>query len=457
MKSTPQAGPRRLRRRLFLQESAAFVGSALSVPWLTPEAAWGANGAATPGNRITIGFIGTGRQATFANIPGFLREPDAQCVAVCDADTWRMENARRVIESAYARERPSGVFRGVAAFKDWRDLIARKDIDAVMISTPDHWHVPMAITALHAGKDVACEKPLTRSIAEGRLLCEVVRRTGRVFRTDSEFRSIRTMHRAAQLVRNGRLGQLRRILTMTPKDPTLGPQPEMPVPEELDYALWQGPAPLRPYTVQRVHPRQDVKGRPGWLCISDYADGMMANWGAHLNDIALWGANLDHTGPVRIEGTGRFPPAGNLWDVIAEFDVTFTYANGVTLRCKTQEPLIRWEGTEGWVEVKYPNEISAQPESLLQWKPGPGDLELPYKSSEKRDFLDGVKTRGPVLYDAEAGHRNNALAHLSLMAIRLGRALRWDPAAERFMGDDEANRLLKPVHWRAPWDRLATG
>ena len=193
------------------------------------------------------------------------------------------------------------------------------------------------------------------------------------------------------------------------------------------------------------------------MCISDYADGMLANWGAHLNDIALWGADLDHTGPVEVEGTGHYPPQGNLWDIIQDFDVTFTYANGVRLTCKTDHPMIRWEGTEGWIEVKYPNEIDAQPDSILGWKPGPNDLQFPYKATEKRDFLDGVRTRGPVQYDCEAGHRNNSLAHLSLIAIDLGRKLKWDPARERFVGDDEANARLKPITWRTPWDKLAAG
>ena len=445
-----------LPRRTFLKRSvAAAAATAFTAPMIVPSSVFGADGAVAPSNRITIGFIGTGRQCTYANIPGFMREPDAQCVAVCDVDAWRMENARKVIEDGYAKREPSGVFEGCAPFHDFRELLARKDIDAVMISTPDHWHVPIAVAALRAAKDVACEKPLTRCIAEGRLLSDLVTKTKRVFRTDSEFRSNRTMHRAAQLVRNGRIGKLQRIITMTPKDPTLAAQPDMPVPEELDYEMWQGPAVRRPYTVQRVHPRHDAKERPGWLCISDYADGMMANWGAHLNDIALWGADLEHTGPVVVEGTGKFPPKGNLWDIISEFDVTFTYANGVTFQCKTSSPVIRWEGTEGWIQVKYPNEIEAGPGAILSWMPGPKDIKLPYKTSEKRDFLDGVKSRGPVLYDCEAGHRNTSLAHLSLIAIGLGRKLKWDPAKERFIDDDEANAKLKPITWHKPWNKLA--
>jgi len=455
MKDILPASLRPVSRRAFLQRAAVTAGAAIAAPLIVPSSVLGADGAVAPSNRITVGFIGTGRQCTFANIPGFQRETDAQCVAVCDVDSWRMENARKVIEDAYAKQQPGGSFKGVATFQDWRELLARKEIDAVMISTPDHWHVPMAVTALRAGKDVACEKPLTRCIAEGRLMSDLVAKTKRVFRTDSEFRSNKTMHRAVTLVRNGKIGKLQRIITMTPKDPTLPPQPDMPVPEELDYEMWQGPAPRRPYTVQRVHPRHDAKGRPGWLCVRDYADGMMANWGAHLNDIALWGADLDHTGPIEIEGTGKYPPKGNLWDIIAEFDVTFRYANGVTLQCKTQSPIIRWEGTEGWLQVKYPNDIEASSESILSWKPGPGDLTFPFKTSEKRDFLDGVKSRGPVQYDCEGGHRNNSLAHLSLIAIDLGRKLKWDPAKERFVGDDEANTRLKPITWHEPWNKLA--
>ncbi len=441
-------------RRTFLQRAVAGASTVFAAPLIVPSSVFGADGAVAPSNRITVGFIGTGRQATYANIPGFLREPDAQCVAVCDVDSWRMENARKTIEDSYAKKTPSGGFKGCATFRDWRELLARKDIDAVMISTPDHWHVPMAVTALRAGKDVACEKPLTRCIAEGRLMSDLVTKTKRVFRTDSEFRSSKVMHRAAQLVRNGKIGKLQRIITMTPKDPTLEAQPDMPVPEELDYEMWQGPAPRRPYTIQRVHPRHEAKGRPGWLCIRDYADGMMANWGAHLNDIALWGADLDHTGPVEIEGTGKYPPKGNLWDIISEFDVTFRYANGVTLQCKTDKPVIRWEGTEGWIQVKYPNEIEVEPASILNWKPGLNDIALPYKTSEKRDFLDSVKSRQSPLYDCEAGHRNNSLAHLSLIAIDLGRKLKWNPAQERFIGDDDANARLKPITWHEPWNKL---
>lgn len=395
-----------------------------------------------PSNRVTVGCIGTGRQAVHANIPGFMAEADAQIVAVCDVDGWRLDRAKAQVEQGYAKREPSGRYRGCTTFRDWTELVARRDIDAVMISTPDHWHVPMALAALRAGKDVACEKPLTRNIAEGRLLADTVRRKRRVFRTDSEFRSIRACHRVAQIVRNGRIGQLQRIITGTPTDTTLEAQPSMPVPPELDYLAWLGPAPFAPYTEKRVHPRHDDRGRPGWITNRDYADGMMANWGAHLNDIAMWANDTEHTGPVEVSATGRFPPRTNLWNVVLEFEAHFTFANGVVLTCKTDKPYMRFEGSEGWIHVTYPNEITASDDSLAAWNPGPKDLSLPYKPSEKRDFLDAVKSRRQPMFDAETGHRNASLAHLALASIELGRSLRWDPKREHVLGDAEANQRL---------------
>jgi len=435
-------------RRTFLKRAAGVAGAAFAVPMIVPASVLGAN---APSNRITLGFIGTGRQAAYANIPGFLHQPDAQAVAVCDVDSWRMEKAKKQIEDFYAQDKPSGSYKGCATFRDWRELIARQDIDAVMISTPDHWHMVMASAALQAGKDVSCEKPLTRNIAAGRKVADLVVKEKRVFCTDSEFRSYRWCHHAAQLVRNGKIGKLQRIITGTPRDSTL-PQPaEMPVPPELDFEMWLGPAPKAPYTEKRVHPRHEDKGRPGWICIRDYADGMMANWGAHWNDIAMWANNTEHTGPVEVEAKGTFPPAGNLWDIVQEFEANFTFANGVRLTCKSDKPYIRFEGSEGWIQIDYPIHIELQPEELLAWQPGPNDVKLPSMTSEKRDFLDAVKSRKQPQYDAEGGHRNATLSHLALVSIALGRKLKWDPVGEKVVADDEANKLLQPKPLRTPW------
>jgi predicted dehydrogenase len=430
--------------RVMMTRRRALGVSALGVlgPMVVPGRVLGRDGGVAPSNRIAVGFLGTGRQAIYANLPGFLAEPDAQIVAVCDVDTWRMDRARAKVEAGYAERGLATGYRGCSTHRDWREVVAREDIDAVMISTPDHWHVPMALAALRAGKDVACEKPLTRSIGEGRVLAEAVRKEGRVFRTDSEFRSLRSFHRAAQWVRNGRIGTLQRIVSGTPKDGTLGPQPEMPVPAELDYAMWLGSAPERPYTVQRVHPRHDDRGRPGWICIRDYADGMLANWGSHLNDIAVWAADLEHEGPVSVRATGTFPPAGHLWDVVQEFEATFRFANGVELVCRTETPFLRFEGSEGWIEVRYPNDVRVSDERMMEWEPGERDVRLPFKSSEKRDFLDAVTSRHQPMFDAEAGHRNASLSHLALASMELGRELKWDPVKEEVVDDAEANRRL---------------
>ncbi|UCC99752.1 MAG: Gfo/Idh/MocA family oxidoreductase, partial [Phycisphaerales bacterium] len=275
-----------LTRRQFLKSSAAAGAAFLSGPTLVPAPLFGAD---APSNRITIGMIGMGRQAYHSNLKFFLGAADAQVVAVCDADTWRLDNARKAVERHYAGERSAGAFKGCSTYRDFRELLDRTDIDAVMISTPDHWHVPMAIAAARAGKDISCEKPLTLSIAGGRALSDTVRRYNRVFRTDSEFRSHACFQKACELVLNGRIGKVHTIRTGVPAGDVGGPpEPEMPVPVELDYDMWLGPAPYAPYTLDRVHPRGSYN-RPGWMRVPDYCEGMVTNWGAHLNDIAQWG------------------------------------------------------------------------------------------------------------------------------------------------------------------------
>jgi myo-inositol 2-dehydrogenase/D-chiro-inositol 1-dehydrogenase len=434
-------------RRQFLKNSiAGAAGMALIGPAIIPASAIGTK---APDNRITIGMIGMGRQAYHSNLKSFLNSPDTQVLAVCDVDAWRLDNARKAVEKHYANSRRSNTFKGCSAYKDFRELLDRKDIDAVMISTPDHWHVPMAIAAAKAGKDICCEKPLTLSIAEGRALSDTVRRYKRVFRTDSEFRSHSCFQRACELVLNGRIGKIYTIRTGVPAgDIACSPQPIMAVPEELDYDLWLGPAPQAPYTEKRVHPRHSYD-RPGWMRVLDYCEGMVTNWGAHLNDIAQWGNGTERTGPVEVEGSGKYPSDG-LWNVLVDFEIRYKYANGVRLIYKISRPYVRFEGTDGWVEADYNNRsLAANPESILKSPVRPDEIHLPLKD-EKRDFIDAVKTRGQTLADAEVGHRTTSLCQLGHIAIQLGRKLRWDPDAERFTNDDTANRLLsRPM--RSPW------
>jgi myo-inositol 2-dehydrogenase/D-chiro-inositol 1-dehydrogenase len=394
-------------------------------------------------------MIGVGRQAYYSNLKWFLAAADVQVVAVCDVDSWRLDNARKAVEEHYGKERAAGAFKGCSVFRDFRELLDRSDIDAVMISTPDHWHVPIAVAAAKAGKDISCEKPLTLSIAEGRALSDTVRRYNRVFRTDSEFRSLACFQKACELVLNGRIGKVHTIRTGVPAGDVAGPpEPRMPVPDELDYDFWLGPAPHAPYAVNRVHPRQSYD-RPGWMRVPDCCEGMITNWGAHLNDIAQWGNGTDRTGPVEVEGSGEYPRDG-LWNVLLSFEVQYKYANGVKLLYGTSKPYVRFEGTEGWIQADYNDRsLKAEPASILKSPIGPDEIHLPLKS-EKRDFIDAVKTRGRTLADAEVGHRTNSLCQIGHIAIQLGKKLQWDPDAEKFIGDDTANRLLcRPM--RSPW------
>ncbi len=450
-------------RRRFLAATGAALGAGLAMPTIIPASALGADGKAAPSNRIGVGMIGVGRQAIAYNFWPFVTAPDAQVVALCDVDRWRLK-----LDSAYAAAKAKAHKFDIGALKDcyrttdFRDVLARKDVDAVMITTPDHWHVSIALAAIGAGKDVCCEKPIGLCIKHGRILADAAAKAKCVFRTDSEFRSIPSWHKAVALVRTGKIGQLKTIRTVAPcwNEP-LPMQPTMPVPPDLEYDMWLGPAPFAPYTEQRVHPPKEVSGsysRPGWYGNRTYCDGGICNWGYHPVDVAQWGNNTDRTGPVEIEGHGEFPPADGLWNVILGFDLHYRYANGVDLfftnagrNSDSKRVFVRFEGTEGWICAWYgPSELEAEPKSLLTAEVKPEDFPYEVKN-EKRDFLDCVKTRGQTLEDAEVGHRSTSVVQLGYITSQLGRKLKWDPVAERFDGDDEANRLLCLPPGRAPW------
>jgi myo-inositol 2-dehydrogenase / D-chiro-inositol 1-dehydrogenase len=431
-----------LTRRSFIQSSAA---AAVAIPAFVRGTTLGAQGRAAASDRIRVGMIGMGRQAYQVNIKQFLGMPDVQLVAVCDVDRWRLDNARRAIEESYGQETRSGNYQGCDAYLDYEELLARSDIDAVMISTPDHWHAPQALAAMRAGKDVSLEKPITRTIAEGRELSDLSRQLGRIFRVDSELRSNRSAHRAVTLVRNGLIGDVHTVTVGVPgSDVGCPPQPEMPVPDDLDYQRWQGPAPKAPYTLNRVHPVRNY-GRPGWMRHLYYCDGMITNWGTHFNNAAMWATDLERTGPVEIEGQGSYPPQDSFWNVLLDFHVTYRFANGVRWIYRTEQPYFKIEGSEGWVYADF-REVKAEPASLLSWTPGPNDLQLRFKS-DKQDFIDSVKSREPTLEPAEVGHRVTSLCHLGHIAIYLGRKLNWNPDTERFVDDSQADELItRTIH-----------
>ncbi len=416
-----------------------------AVPLIVPSSVFGAR---APSNRINVAMLGMGRQAMRPNLDQFLRSPDVQVVAVCDVDSWRLEQARAKVDGFYG-DKAGGTYRGCGTYRDFREVLARDDVDAVMISTPDHWHAPMGVMAARAGKHVCIEKPLTTCIAHGRALCDAVAKAGVVSRTDSEFRTNPIFWRMAELVRNGHIGEVERITTGVPSEPldALPPQKTAPVPEGLDYDLWLGPAFPAPYTEQRVHPVKDWT-RPGWLRIEDYCNGMISNWGSHLNDVAQWANGTDRTGPVSVKGTGEF--AKGLWNTIIRFEVEYEYADGVQLRYLIDKPYVRIEGTEGWLQADYGKQLTASSQEILDSPLEPGEVTFAGTREDKADFIHAIKHGGETLEPVDVGHRTVSLCQIGLISIQVGRPLKWDPNAERFSDDNAANAMLtRPV--REPW------
>lgn len=418
------------------------AGLVTMCPSIVPSSVFGAT---APSNRINVAMIGMGRQALHANLKPFLFSNEARVVAVCDVDKWRLEKARQAVDQHYNNQT-------CATYTDWRDVLARDDIDAVMNSTPDHWHVPISLAAVRRGMHVSCEKPLTLSVAEGRVLADAVKKAGVTFRTDSECRTDAYMHKTAELVRNGYIGRIKRIEVGVPTGDVAGGKADpMPVPEELDYDMWVGPAPMKPYTLDRVHTPHSYK-RPGWMRCRDTCEGMVTNWGAHTIDVAQQIHNSDRSGPVRVEGQGQYPkPGSGLWNVLLNFQVQYRYADGVVLDYHTAKgAFIRVEGEDGWIHAPWlGGQITASDPKILRTKLKDGDIHLPQRQ-DKEDFLYGIKNNAPTMADAEVGHRTCSMCQLGHIAIQLGRPLQWDPKAERCANDVEANGMLRKSY-RVPW------
>lgn len=468
-----------MKRRDFLKNTSVAVttvatttvaAATIGMPNIVPASVLGKNQSgrsagsmSAPSDRITIGMIGTGRQgygqnlqgAKYENVPGLLDLPDAQVVAVCDVDSWRMEEARKLVDGRYAKDTPSGKYKGCSTHLDFREILNRKDIDAVMISTPDHWHVPMGIMAAKAKKHISCEKPLSLSVHQGREFVEAIKKAGIINRTDSEFRSMRPHNRAVELVRNGHIGKLQKIDIVFPSDPTPVPiQADMPIPKELNYEMWLGPAPYVPYTDMRVHTPFDLLKRPNWMRVSTYAQGMIANWGAHYFDMAQWANNTEYTGPVEVVGKGEFPKS--LWNTMINFEVTYRYANGVVLTCQqtpTSKPSIKYTGSDGWILLDgYAGTPTASNPKLLAHKTEKGELDFSTLLSDKGDFIASIKANKPTMDPIEVGHRTISISQIGLIACQLEEKLTWSPEKELFVGNNSANALLTSPLARNPWN-----
>ena len=377
---------------------------------------------------------------------GLKAEANARIVAVCDLDRKRAEHAKQVAEQAYARSPARG--SKIQVFDDYRELLARDDIDGVTISTPDHWHALVAIAAAEAGKAIYLQKPLTYTIAEGQKLVKAVRKHKVVLQTGSQQRSDRRFRRACELVRNGRLGKLHTVHILLPTDHGRADFSPTPVPSNLNYDMWLGPTPKQPYTEGRVHPQAGFS-RPGWLQIESYCRGMITGWGAHMFDTAQWGLGTDRSGPVEIEATAEFPKRG-LFDVHTSFRAEGRYASGVRLIAESGSPAgVRFEGEEGWIAVTR-SDLKAQPQSLLTETIADDEVQLYESNNHMLDFLQCMRTGKDPICPVEVGHRSNSVCVIAHVAMKLGRKLHWDPAAERFRDDEAANALLDYPH-REPW------
>jgi predicted dehydrogenase len=423
-------------RRCFIHKVATASCFVAVAPQIVPSSVLGMGGQTSPNNRITVGFIGTGDHGVGWNLGPYLRHKDAQVVAACDVDAKRLFRAQETINDRYKNE-------DCFTTRDFREILARNDIDTVMISTPDHWHTLISIMAILAGKDVQCEKP-TLTINEGRLLIKAVRKHKKVFQTSTEDRAVPEYHRMAELVRSGRIGKLERIEVILPRQPQQPGDPTpQPVPKELDYEMWLGPAPFAPYTRDRVH--------FNFRWIWDYSGGIICDWGAHLFDTAQWANNTERSGPVEVEGKGTFWTEG-LYNTVKDYDVTYRYANGVVMTCKPGNPSIKFIGTEGWVgNTGWRAPVQASSPEILNSQIGPRELHLyTNPKGEHDDFLQCVKSRKDPYFPVDIGHRVSTVCHLANIAIKLGRKLKWDPKREQFVGDDEANKMLDRPR-RDPW------
>jgi predicted dehydrogenase len=450
----PKAHP---SRRDFLRKAVPISSASIAFPTIVPARVLGLSGAVAASDRITVGVIGTGNQG-FNDIRSFLRDKRVQIVAVCDVNRESIgywdnnvggrEPAMRLVEEHYAREKTSGTYRGCDQRADFREVLGRRDIDAVEVCTPDHWHAIMVLEACAAGKDIYCQKPLSLTINEGRAMSYAVRKHNVVFQTGSQQRSDHRFRRACELVRNGRIGELRKVRVGLPggrNDLTqsgVRKTPE-PVPAGFDYERWLGPAPVAPYAPARC--------LVNFRWIYDYSGGQVTDWGGHHPDCAQWGMGTELSGPIEIRAAkGTFPP-DELWNTATEFSFEAVYENGLAMLISNKERMgVTFEGSQGKIYVDR-GRIEAEPSSLLDSKIGQGGVHL-YKSDDHfRNFIDCVRSRQPTAAPVEVAHRSITICHLGNIALLLGRdKLRWDPRTEQIIGDDEAAAMMSRPY-RAPW------
>ncbi|WP_019832769.1 Gfo/Idh/MocA family protein [Sphingomonas sp. PR090111-T3T-6A] len=442
-------------QRTITRRTAIKATAAAGFPAIVPASVLGAT---APSKRINVGAIGVGRISRGHDMKEVLKHDDAHIVAVCDLDTVRLAAGQRLVDEAYAA-RTGRPYSGTRIYGDHHALLANRDIDAVLISTPDHQHARLAIDAIRAGKDVYLQKPASLTIAEGRKMADVAKASDRIVQIGSQQRGMDPwpqFHRACELVRNGRVGTLRRVEVGLPGDPSGPAAPPMPVPPNLNYDAWLGSTPEVYYTEMRVHPQHSLENRPGWLRCEQFGAGMITGWGAHHVDTAHWGMDTELTGPIEVWGHAEFPKSG-LWDVHGPFETHGRYANGIQMTISGALPNgVRFIGDDGWIFVTRSGAVTASDPSGANTRPpleasdpkiltsviGPNEVHLMQSPEHHRNWLDSIRTRAPNAAPAEIGHRACSTCLVHWIAMKTGRRLHWDPAAERFIGDDEANAML---------------
>jgi myo-inositol 2-dehydrogenase/D-chiro-inositol 1-dehydrogenase len=451
-----------MKRRKFIQNSMAAAAGTIVIPHIIPASVMGKN---PPSDKINIGWIGNGRQGT-GDISATMRFDQAMVVAVSDVDSNRMAIGKKRIEDFYSRKTGQPNYVDVKQYGDYKELLLNKEIDAVMITTPDHWHSQPAIEAALAGKDIYLEKPTSLTIKEGRLLSDVVKRKKVILQVGTQQRSDVQWRYAAELVRNGRIGKLHTVKIGLPGDPSGPPAAEMPIPKNLNYDMWLGSTPKVYYTEIRVHPQNSINDRPGWLRCEQFGAGMITGWGQHHFDSAAWGMDTELTGPISVDAVAQFPKSG-LWDVHGDFMSVAEYANGITMLTSGGYPNgVRYEGTEGWIFVTRGNyratasdpvavnnnakALDASDPKILTSVIGPNEIHLYESNSQQGNWLDCIKSRKEPISPVEIGHRACSVCLVTHISMKLGRKLKWDPAKEKFINDDEANKMLSRPQ-RAPY------
>lgn len=426
----------RLSRRNFLQKSALAAASITIIP----RHVLGGRGYIQPSDVLNIGFIGTGKQGTglfgnFANLPG------VHIVAGCDVDQKKLNRFKERADEFYKKRTGSGNFSSCKIYSDYQEMISLEEIDCVVIATPDHWHAIQSVEAMKAGKDVYCEKPLAHTIHEGREMVETASKLGRVFQTGSMQRSWPDFRKACELVQNGYVGEISKVIVSVGDPARACDLPEEPLPDYLDWDRWLGPAQMRPYN-QVLSPPIEQDHFPLWRDYREYGGGILADWGAHMFDIAQWGLGMDDSGPVKF-----IPPQ----DPAAKRGMQMIYANGIEMVHEDFDRgwAVRFIGSEGSLDISR-QFLDSKPEKIAQTEIRSSDKRLYLSENHYQDWIDAIKNRSKPVAHAEIGHRTSSVCNLANISYQLHRTLEWDPVNEKFAGDSEANKL-RTKKYRKPY------